>query len=244
MKRRRALLVFTRSPEAEARAKGFREATAAPLFRAFLESWVSLARETGTALLLATPAPCRRRLERSGVASGATFLTQPRSAFGERVAAAVREASALGFESVVVVGGDAPAIGASELRRAFEEVERGSVALGPAVDGGVSLIAIGARDADLVRPLRLRDPRALVRLLADVAARGRGVALFPTRPEVDSTKDAARLRRFAGIDPGWFAYRFLLERAIRAERPAPDARDRRAPSPAVRRRVTRGPRAA
>jgi glycosyltransferase A (GT-A) superfamily protein (DUF2064 family) len=244
MTRRRALLVFTRSPQAEARAKGFRGESGAPLFLAFLESWVRLARETGTEMVLAAPAACRRRLEASGVGRGAWFLTQPRAPFGERVAAAAGEAFSLGFESLVIVGGDAPAIGAADLRRAFEAIESGAVALGPSTDGGVSLIGLEARDADIGRSLRLRDPRALERLLSEAARRDRGVAIFPARAEVDSTADAVRLRRICGCEPGWAAYRFLLARALRAGRPAPHFEAAPAAAPRARRRAPRGPPAA
>ncbi len=244
MTRRRALLVFTRSPAAEARAKGFRVDTGAPLFHAFLASWVRLARETGTELLLAAPAACRRRLEASDLTGGALFLTQRRAPFGERVAAAAGGAFALGFESLVIVGGDAPAIGAADLRRTFEAIESGVLALGPARDGGVSLIGIDPRDADIGRSIRLRDPRALASLLAEAARRDRGVTLLPARPEVDSPEDAARLRHSPGNEAEWAIYRFLLARALRAGPPAPRFEAARTSTPRLRRRAPRGPPAA
>jgi len=244
MSRRRALVLFTRSPEAEARAKGFREAHAAPLFRAFLESWVRLSRETATDLVVASPASCRRRLEASGVAPGGRFLTQARAAFGERLAAAAGEAFGLGYDSVVLVGGDAPAIGAGDLRRAFEAIESGAVALGPAGDGGAYQIGVDARDADLGRSHRHRDRRALVRLLAAAADRRRGVVLLPARQEVDSALDAARARRLAGADPGWGPYRFLLDAALRPESPASLADLRPGSAHRPLRRAPRGPPAA
>ncbi|HET9794332.1 MAG TPA: DUF2064 domain-containing protein [Thermoanaerobaculia bacterium] len=244
MSRRRALVVFTRSPEAEARAKGFSSASAAPLFRALLDSWVRLARETGTDLVLASPAACRRRLEGSGIAPEARFLTQRRAAFGERVAAIFRETFALGFESVVLVGADGPAIEPRDLRRAFAAAEAGEVALGPANDGGVYLIGMDGRDADLARCLRLRDPRALVSLLSAAADRRRGVVLFAPRREIDSTLDAVRVRGLAGVDPDWSDYRLLLELALRPACPARRLHRPAAPAPFSLGRAPRGPPAA
>ncbi|HWC64701.1 MAG TPA: DUF2064 domain-containing protein [Thermoanaerobaculia bacterium] len=236
--RRRALLLFTRSPEAEARTKGFDRRNAAPLFGALLESWVRLARETATELVVASPAPCRRRLEESGLAPGARFLTQAGPTFGERLGAATREAFALGFDIVAVAGGDAPAIEAGELRRAFAEAEAGAVVLGPSEDGGVYLIVTGSRGADLGRSLAPRDPRALRRLLSAVADRGGRVVLLPRRSEIDSPLDAARSRRRA--DPVWAAYRFLLGLALRA-RTADERSGTHGAAAPLRRQPPRGP---
>ena len=236
----RALVLFTRSPEAEARAKGLGP-NAAPLFRALLDSWVELARRTGTALVVASPEACRRRLERAAVAPGARFLTQRGDRFGDRLADAVARTFEGGARSVVVAGTDVPAIEPADLRRAFEDAESGAVAFGPAGDGGVYLVALGPGDGALCRTIRLRDSRALARLRGEAERRGRRVRLLARRNEIDGRRDAARARRLAAVDPGWNPYRFLLALALRPMPPAADRQRRAVPAVERRRAVPRAP---
>jgi len=209
--RGRVLVVFARSPAEEARAKGFARREAAPLFGALLESWARLAREANLALVVSTPEPCRKEMARLPIGRAARALhAQPEGPFGERLEAAAREAFASGAGSVVLVGGDAPAVPAAEIDRAFAAVERGELVVGPAADGGIGLVGVPEPQAALLRTIRPGET-GLARRLED-AAREAGLASrrVSTRDEIDAPADACRLAALSGNDPSWAPFRALL----------------------------------
>jgi glycosyltransferase A (GT-A) superfamily protein (DUF2064 family) len=217
---RRALLVFTRSPEAEAISKGFRSEGGAPLFHAFLSSWVDLARKAAVHLVVASPAPCRRRLEGSGVAREATFQTQRGGGFGDRLADAACAVFGRDFESVIVVGGDAPAITADELRSSFAAIEAGKMVVGPSVDGGIYLVGLRASEAPLLRTITLRDGRVCERFTRAGEDAGRRIHFLSRRAEIDSVRDAGRAWKASPWDSNWAPYQRLLAFSV-ASRPNP-----------------------
>src|SRR2546422_3282365 len=122
----RALLIFARTPEAEAAAKRLPLATAAPLFRAVLKSWIVSATAAGATPIIACRSEDRRRLS-----AYATCIEQRGSAFGERLANAAKDARKLGFESVILTGIDAPPC---PLETAFALLENGTDVVAPSRD--------------------------------------------------------------------------------------------------------------
>ncbi len=211
---RRALVVFTRSPEAEAKAKGFRPDRGAPLFRALLSSWAAVADEAGVALIVSSPRLCRERIERSGVAPGARFQSQRGGAFGDRLCDAARQARAGGVASMVLIGSDTPAISAAELMEAFDAIERGRIVLGPSSDGGIYLVGMQGGDFGLLQSISPRNPRVCEDILAAVAVSGTAVRVLPIRDEIDGVRDARRLGRNARRASDWRPYRELLDRSV------------------------------
>src|SRR5262245_22675256 len=113
MTTRRCILLFARSAQAEARAKGLDEA--AVLF-ALAERRI---RAAARALKIDLVIPEQR---------GTTF--------GERIENAFSDARASGYEQIVVVGNDTPGLRTGHFVRAFAELERHAVVLGPSEDGG------------------------------------------------------------------------------------------------------------
>ena len=223
---RRALLVFTRSPEAEARAKGLAPESASRLFSAFLASWREAAEEAGATLLISAPTGCAARFREA--LPDLDVLPQPARPFGARLAAAVGEVFARGFEAVSVVAGDTPAISAGELDLAFRALERGSVVVGPSRDGGVYLVGLpDAAAGTLVAGFAPRNPRLCRELESALAREGRRVARLGVRGEIDGAGDLSRACRESRWSPVWREYEFLLAAALRfgrrpaSEEPAP-----------------------
>ncbi|MEZ4395275.1 MAG: DUF2064 domain-containing protein, partial [Polyangiales bacterium] len=78
----------------------------------------------------------------------ATVLVQRGRGFGPRLLDALERTRRLGFDRLVVVGSDAPALSSYDVEAALSA--RGEVVLGPAVDGGVYLLGLDATDLPLL----------------------------------------------------------------------------------------------
>ncbi|MEP6767993.1 MAG: hypothetical protein ABJC61_04950, partial [Acidobacteriota bacterium] len=97
--------------------------------------------------------------------------------------------------SSVLVGGDVPP-SARAASRAFEALDRGAGAvLAPSPDGGVSLIAVGAEDLDLLGGLTAGSAAVFSILAGALEGRGRPVELVDIAPDVDGRRDLRRLIR-------------------------------------------------
>lgn len=229
---RRALLVFTRSPEAEARAKGFALEQTAGLFAAFLASWKRAAEGAGASLLISTPPRCAKPIQANGLYEDVRFLVQSPARFGRRLASAVEGAFQLGFSSVSVVAGDTPAIPSAELDGVFEALERRDApfVVGPACDGGVYLIGLPRADIGFLARVSLRNPRTCDEIVSSLEQGGKKVSLLASRDEVDSLADLQRLFRSSAANEIWGKYRFLLSLALE---PAPSAAPESAPIPGL-----------
>lgn len=64
--------------------------------------------------------------------------------FGQRFTHAIEDAFRQGFQQLVVIGADSPALNQNDITKAIIAVEKGQVVLGPAKDGGVYLLGINA----------------------------------------------------------------------------------------------------
>ena len=73
---------------------------------------------------------------------GVDCRPQQGTGLGERMAGALADALREGARSAVLVGCDCPSVTADLLRNAFSALERGSLVLGPAADGGYYLLGL------------------------------------------------------------------------------------------------------
>jgi glycosyltransferase A (GT-A) superfamily protein (DUF2064 family) len=176
-----AVLLFARSPEREAAAK--RMTGAAPLFRAVVAAWLREAEAHGARPVIACEPGDRAALAAIAPEVGRDWIEQPRAAFGERVCAAVSEAFARGFETVVVAAIDAPP--PRRLGEALAVLANGTPVIGPARDGGVNFIGVTAFDPELLENLTFVRCRTL---LADAV-------VFEAATDVDSTASLSVARR-------------------------------------------------
>lgn len=185
---RRAVLLFARSPAAEAAAKRLRDA--APLFALTLRRIRTAAAEAGAELVVVGDGWWQRP-------PGVRCLPQRGREFGERLANAFADVRALGFDRVVSAGIDSPGIGARHFEAAFAALDVAPMALGPADDGGTYLIACSREAEACLAGVRWLRPTVLAELRALCPD---AVVLVETLTDVDRGDDLQRLARAAPAD--------------------------------------------
>lgn len=225
----RCVLLFVRDPHNEARAK--RLGRAQRLFAQITRRLTAaVARLDDVDLVVVgetlKPIPLATRQ-----------FVQPAGTFGERLSAAFSAARAAGYQQIVAVGCDTPALAVRHLRRAFQLLETHDLVLGPAADGGAYLIGARIDPAPLFAQV-IWQTEAVLAALQQLARHG---AVLPeVLGDLDRTNDipallhgarctralARRLRRLAGnphlvIAPSPSPPRHLLQtpRGIAARAP-------------------------
>lgn len=193
----RALVIFCRTPEAEARAKGLPVAKSAPLFEAALARWIRKARDAHAEPVIACAPEHRARLAR--IAPDASWIEQPQGSFGARLSAVATEAFGRGYARVALTGIDTPPI---DLAAVFDSSVNVIV---PARDGGVNLIGLIADAPELLSSLRPRQRDAASRCQVALHA----VAL-PSSSDLDDIGDLSRLLRAPADVPAY--RRFAISR--------------------------------
>jgi glycosyltransferase A (GT-A) superfamily protein (DUF2064 family) len=177
-----AVVLFARSPEGEAAAKGMR--SAAPLFRAVVAAWLRESRRHGAMPIIACTREDRAALGAIAPEIQRRWIEQRGATFGDRVVHAAEDAFARGFASVILAAIDAPP---HDLRRAIDALQRGIPVLAPARDGGVNYLGITSVDRELLANLTAQRCRAHFAQLL----------IVNTLTDVDSTAalNSARLER-------------------------------------------------
>ena len=208
----RCILVFTRSPRGEARAKGLPEAEV--LFERLRERTFAVAASLpGVALIVAGdpgPAP---------LPPGSLLLPQRGRSFGERLESAFADARALGFQEIVAVGTDSPGLGPDDLIAAFAALREQGVVLGPAADGGVYLIGVRGDAGPLLAGVRWGVGTVLAQLLARVPE---AAVLAGTLADLDGW-DSLESLLAPGLDPELARWIAALLRPRPTTAPARDA---------------------
>lgn len=170
---RPAVVLFARSPEGEAAAKGMR--SAAPLFRAVVAAWLREARRHGAMPVIACTREDQAALRAIAPEIERGWIEQRGASFSERVVRVAEDAFGLGHASVILAAIDAPP---HNLRRALESLQRGVAVLAPSRDGGVNYIGLTSVDRDLLENLTAQRCREhfeqllIVETLTDVDSAG------------------------------------------------------------------------
>ena len=198
----RALLLFARSPEMEARCKGLPLRDGAALFHRIAQLWSEAAKAAGANLFLST--------NEAGWAvsvPGAVVLEQREAAFGVRLADSVEQVFAAGATAMIVAGIDTPPI-PSILNEAFLYLERhrDAAVIGPARDGGIYLLGLTRPDRDLLEGIKPRQHDVVEHCRRFL--RGSTLLLLPVVSDLDSLRDARRLAQSSEIP--WIRFHSLL----------------------------------
>ncbi|HEX7829909.1 MAG TPA: DUF2064 domain-containing protein [Thermoanaerobaculia bacterium] len=154
---RTAVVLFARSPEREAAAKGMR--FAAPLFRRVIAAWLESAARAGAVPLVACEVEDLAALDAIAPEVHREWLPQRGDSFGDRVANASFDALA-SFDAVVLAAIDAPP--PATLAPVLEAVARGFTVVAPARDGGINFIGFTSLDRELLADLTLAHCRARI----------------------------------------------------------------------------------
>lgn len=126
-------------------------------------------------------------------------LAQSDGNLGERLNAADRELRLRGATRLAFIGSDAPELQATDYHAARSALDNCDVALGPALDGGVTLMAANSPWPDLAA-LPWSTSRLGSALHALCTANGRRVTSLETRADVDVVTDLERLALNLGDD--------------------------------------------
>lgn len=151
--------------------------------------------------------------------------------FGERLAGAMHQAFAAGYEHLLVIGNDCPQLDLRLLRRALTALRQTGAVLGPATDGGVYLLGVARTyfDPSAWATLPWQTPSLRKALAAQLTQAGADyLPGLPELADVDNEQDLARVLR----QP----LPWRLQRALRQLRQAPTPTYRlrpTAPEPAI-----------
>ncbi|HUP49434.1 MAG TPA: DUF2064 domain-containing protein [Thermoanaerobaculia bacterium] len=201
----RAVLIFARSPRAEAAAKQLGRSRA-PLFAAVARSWVRAAARCRAAVLVASAPEHRRALRSAGA-----WIEQRGETFGERLASSAVEAFAAGVETLLITGIDAPPPSPAVLDAGFRAVETGEAAsvVSPSTDGGINFIVLRRRDVALLSGFAVGERDLVER--CRIHFRDERCLLLETVSDVDSPEHLAAL----SDEAAWLPYIGLLATARR-----------------------------
>lgn len=105
----------------------------------------------------------------------------------------------MGYERIITIGNDTPALSAQQILQASEALENGKFVLGPSMDGGFYLMGLHMNWFDYTAFLNLpwQTPtlnRAIKNTIGPVAG---SLWLLPALTDLDSFADLKRLLRFA-----------------------------------------------
>ncbi len=124
---------------------------------------------------------------RAGSAAGhKQFHSQVGHNFAERFENAIETLAALGYEEIVAVGRDCPALAAGDVAHAFEQLHGRRLVLGPDHRGGCYLIAFHVADRALLRGIHWKQNTDCAQLCARA---GDAAALLPMKHDIDSWAD-------------------------------------------------------
>ena len=184
---RRAVVLFARTPEAEAAAKRLSR-RAIPLFQSLIARWLRAAVEAGATPFIACERSSRARFGSIATDVRREFIDQNGETFGERLANAAL--SVAGYETIVITGIDAPP--PRDLAKAFARLETHEVdaAIAPARDGGVNVIAFREVPLELLAGFVSGDTA----IATHCRAAFERVHELERASDIDSFQDIARAR--------------------------------------------------
>jgi rSAM/selenodomain-associated transferase 1 len=151
----------------------------------------ALAAQVGAVELCCTPDashPAFRRFAECGV----RFAAQGNGDLGARIARAIERALRDG-DAPIVVGTDTPALDAAYLHRARDALADCDAVLGPAADGGYTLVALRAAAPQLFAQMPWSTPRVMTLTRRRLAAAGLRHVELPVLHDIDEPDDLRHL---------------------------------------------------
>jgi rSAM/selenodomain-associated transferase 1 len=130
------------------------------------------------------------------VPAGVGERSQAGADLGERLERAFSDLLAGGAHAVVF-GSDCPWLGAAHTGEAFDALERADVVIGPASDGGYTLIGLRAPRPELFHGIEWGSSRVMAQTLARTSEGGPRVERLETLDDLDDAEDLLRtIQRF------------------------------------------------
>lgn len=175
---------------------GLGATSAARIAQALLQDCLDAAHRVGVPLALAYT-PTEERAFFQAAAPGAMLWEQGEGDLGQRLQRATSRAFERGAQQVVVIGTDAPDLGTPQIAEAFTELEQHSVVIGPARDGGYTLIGMRSPHPELFVDIAWSSPLVLKQTLE----RAPHAKLLPELIDIDTRADWEEVRARAGGGP-------------------------------------------
>ncbi|MGI8436742.1 MAG: TIGR04282 family arsenosugar biosynthesis glycosyltransferase [Chthoniobacterales bacterium] len=142
-------------------------------------------------------------------------LRQRGDGFAARLEHAIETLSAQGYDEIVAVGRDCPALSANDITQAFAELRDTRLVLGPDHRGGCYLIAFRAADRALLQGIRWQRNTDCAQLQRRCEAAE--VALLSIKHDIDSWADARLAARADERIARRAAFLFQAGRALARE---------------------------
>ncbi len=191
---RQAIVLFTRSPRTEAKAKplaGLSFLETQRLYASLTTTVLNEACTTGLPVIVATD-DCSAAIF-SEPSSSVQLLQQRGSSFGQRLSAATHDAFERGYDELVIIGNDCVNVTSQTLCNAFTELEASDVVLGSAKDGGVYLIAAKNKSREEIHEIfencRWKTGFVQEDIYNNAANLKLRCALLETFTDIDSSRD-------------------------------------------------------
>lgn len=197
---------------------------AADLYAAFLSDTFALMEELadereGLRLVLCyTPAGEEEAFEKVE-REGSWMLAQRGATLGERLQNCFGDLFELGYEAVVIIGGDSPTLPGEYLGMAFESLtEENEIVIGPAEDAGYYLIGMRRLHRQVLEEIPWSTPQVLPATRERARAAQLDLIELPAWYDVDTPAELARLQQELKAQKGVARYtrRCLKEIAKRA----------------------------
>lgn len=182
-KTRQALLLFTREYQREQKNFGFGRRMDKSVHLAMLNHTFGILRQINNVDIYIVKDGHIPHLE------GARYLEQRGDDFNSRFRAALEDTFKLGYQRIVVIGGDTPTLQANDLRIAFNSDE---IVVGPTRDGGFYLAAMSKSDVALFDQLPWRQNQLFDVLRQRIDDRGSACRQLPLREDIDQHHDARK----------------------------------------------------
>lgn len=124
-----------------------------------------------------------------------SFVPQCEGNLGDRLQQAVAAAFDSGIQKVLVVGTDCPDLDVTYLVQAFKALNQSDVVLGPAVDGGYTLIGMNALYQELFLGIEWSTDTVLSETLKRCETKNLSVTKLGVHSDVDNPEDLLVCRR-------------------------------------------------
>lgn len=151
---------------------------------------------------------------------GCLMIAQRGENLGERLTHCFADVFALGFDSVIAIGGDSPTLPEEILLEAFDSLENeNDVVVVPAEDDGYCLIGMRKLHAEIFQTIPWSTGQVMAATEARAKEAGLSLIVGPVWYDVDTPEALERLKQELGETKGMarFTRRFLKELAKKAK---------------------------
>jgi hypothetical protein len=177
------------------------EEDAADLYTAFLSDTFAMLeelvdeRESLRLVLCYAPAGEEEAFEKVE-REGSLMLAQRGADLGERMKHCFSDLFAMGYDRVVMMGGDSPTLPLEIVEQSLDVLDDATtVTLGPTEDGGYYLIGLQALHSSLFEGIAWSTPQVLAQTRERCAAQNLTLIELPEWYDVDAPADLARLQK-------------------------------------------------